>query len=113
MVKTHDYSKAINYYETAVKQRDNPRLRADLAQLYLKLKQPEKAEKVLSTALSNSESKDLDVMIQDVVFLRMQSRMYGDIDQSAQQLNVLNRAKDLQVLWLFRFCFFNQVPSLK
>jgi predicted negative regulator of RcsB-dependent stress response len=46
LVRTHDYTKAINYYEAAVKSGGQPSLRQDLAQLYLKLKQPDKAAKV-------------------------------------------------------------------
>jgi hypothetical protein len=42
----HDYTKAIGYYEHAVKSGDVPSLREDLAALYIKLKQFDKAEKV-------------------------------------------------------------------
>ena len=48
LVRTHDYTKAIAYYEAALKGTTvpQPTLRADLAELYVKLKQYEKAEKV-------------------------------------------------------------------
>ena len=50
LVRTHDYTKAINYYEAAVKSGGQASLRKDLAQLYLKLKQPDKAAKVPASA---------------------------------------------------------------
>ena len=46
--KTHQYGKAINYYKEAVKNEDNNNLRYDMAELQMKLKQFEKAERTIS-----------------------------------------------------------------
>ncbi|CAG5135745.1 unnamed protein product, partial [Candidula unifasciata] len=51
LVKTHNYGKAINYYEASLKAGGQVSLRYDLAELLLRLRQFEKAEKVLKQAL--------------------------------------------------------------
>uniref|UniRef100_A0A8C6XU84 Tetratricopeptide repeat domain 21A n=1 Tax=Naja naja TaxID=35670 RepID=A0A8C6XU84_NAJNA len=52
-VYTHQYNKAINYYEVALKMSEQDFLCHDLADLLLKLKKFGKAEKVLSQALDH------------------------------------------------------------
>uniref|UniRef100_A0A6I8PAD8 Tetratricopeptide repeat domain 21B n=1 Tax=Ornithorhynchus anatinus TaxID=9258 RepID=A0A6I8PAD8_ORNAN len=56
LVKTHNYSKAICYYEAALKNGKQSVLCHDLAELLLKLRQYEKAEKVLQHALDHDIS---------------------------------------------------------
>lgn len=46
-VKTHQYVKAINYYNEAVLNADHSSLKLDLSELYLKLKQYTNAEQIL------------------------------------------------------------------
>ncbi|KAB0404321.1 hypothetical protein E2I00_009378 [Balaenoptera physalus] len=53
LVKTHNYSKAITYYEAALKNGQQNYLFYDLAELLLKLKWYDKAEKVLQHALAH------------------------------------------------------------
>ncbi len=53
LIKTHHYNKAINYYEAALKTANQQFLRGDLAELYLKLKQYDRAEKTLLMALNH------------------------------------------------------------
>uniref|UniRef100_A0A8B9S3M7 Tetratricopeptide repeat protein 21B n=1 Tax=Apteryx owenii TaxID=8824 RepID=A0A8B9S3M7_APTOW len=53
LVKTHNYSKAISYYEAALRSGQQNFLCYDLAELLMKLKQYEKAEKVLQQALDH------------------------------------------------------------
>lgn len=53
LVKTHNYSKAITYYESALKSGQQNYLCYDLAELLLKLKWYDKAEKVLRHALAH------------------------------------------------------------
>ena len=48
---------AINYYEAALRSTGQSFLRYDLAELLLKLKQYDKAEKVLKVALEEEQSK--------------------------------------------------------
>ena len=49
--RTHQYGKAINYYKEAVKNEDNSSLRYDMAELLMRLKQHDKAEKCIMQAL--------------------------------------------------------------
>uniref|UniRef100_A0A672L127 Tetratricopeptide repeat protein 21B-like n=1 Tax=Sinocyclocheilus grahami TaxID=75366 RepID=A0A672L127_SINGR len=53
LVKTHNYVKAINYYEAALKSGQQNFLRYDLADLLMKLRQYERCEKVLQEALTH------------------------------------------------------------
>lgn len=46
-VKTHQYTKAINYYKEATMNDKNSSLKLDLAELFLKLKQFSNAEQTL------------------------------------------------------------------
>ena len=55
---THDYSRAIKYYEQSLQ--DDPslfELRIDLAELYLKLKEYERGKEVLIDALKSIQQK--------------------------------------------------------
>eukprot|EP00064_Thunnus_orientalis_P012892 superscaffoldBa00002031_g12928 len=53
LVKTHNYVKAINYYEAALKTEQQNFLRYDLAELLMKMKQYERCERVLHDALDH------------------------------------------------------------
>lgn len=53
-VKTHQYTKAINYYQEAITSDRNATLKLDLAELYLKLKQFANAEKTLIEEIDSS-----------------------------------------------------------
>uniref|UniRef100_A0A665UEE5 Tetratricopeptide repeat domain 21B n=1 Tax=Echeneis naucrates TaxID=173247 RepID=A0A665UEE5_ECHNA len=53
LVKTHNYGKAINYYEAALKTEQQNFLRYDLAELLLKMKQYELCERVLHESLAH------------------------------------------------------------
>ena len=57
-MKTHNYGKAINYYEAALKSGNQNFLRYDLAELLLKLRQFDKAEKVVTAALSQRDNDE-------------------------------------------------------
>lgn len=52
-VKTHQYTKAINYYKEATRYTENSALKLDLAELYLKLKQFSNAEEILLKDIEN------------------------------------------------------------
>ena len=57
LVKTHNYTKAINYYEAALKTENQQFLRCDLAELYLKLRQFDRAERTLNAGLDHKEGR--------------------------------------------------------
>jgi tetratricopeptide repeat protein 21B len=96
LVKTHDYTKAVNYYEAAVKAGEVASLRKELAALYLKLRQPDKAERVLEAALNHEDTGDLAAMMQDVSYLQMQAQVYHETNRPLQVAEALTRARELQ-----------------
>ena len=49
--RTHQYGKAINYYKEAVRAEENNTLRYDMAELQMRLKTYDKAEKTVMQAL--------------------------------------------------------------
>ena len=48
---------AINYYEAALKSENQQFLRSDLAELYLKLRQFDRAERTLTAGLSHGDGR--------------------------------------------------------
>uniref|UniRef100_A0AAR2JAV8 Tetratricopeptide repeat protein 21B n=1 Tax=Pygocentrus nattereri TaxID=42514 RepID=A0AAR2JAV8_PYGNA len=58
LVKTHNYVKAINYYEAALKSGQQNFLRYDLAELLMKLRQYERCERVLHEALTHDPGEN-------------------------------------------------------
>ena len=68
LVKTHHYNKAINYYEAALKTANQQFLRGDLAELYLKLKHYDRAEKTLMVALDHKDQGGLLYMYSCLIF---------------------------------------------
>jgi tetratricopeptide repeat protein 21B len=65
LVKTHQYGKAITYYENAVKTGQSNFLRLDLAELHMKLTNYDKAERVLKQALKEQTGNDLSMMVDE------------------------------------------------
>ena len=97
LVKTHDYKKAMAYYEAAVKQGAmGSMLRADLAELYLKLGEDNKCEKTLLAALKHESSTDLEVMLADVRYRMLMSRMHSQFARPMQAIQELEQARSMQ-----------------
>nr|XP_012597615.1 tetratricopeptide repeat protein 21A isoform X6 [Microcebus murinus] len=94
-VKTHQYSKAINYYEAAQKISGQDFLCCDLAELLLKLKKFNKAEKVLKQALEHEFAKDIPSMMNDVKCLLLLAKVY-ESQKKEDVIETLNKALDLQ-----------------
>ena len=67
--KTHQYGKAINYYKEAVKNEDNNNLRYDMAELQMKLKQYEKAERTISQVCERFEKNPATIFLCAYPFL--------------------------------------------
>lgn len=83
---THDYSRAIKYYETTLL--DDPKLldlRTDLAELYIRLRAHEDAKRVLIDALKflKDQKPDIDTKSKNVHYLLMMSRVFLEEDQQA------------------------------
>ncbi|KAL2804032.1 tetratricopeptide repeat protein 21A isoform 2 [Daubentonia madagascariensis] len=94
-VKTHQYTKAINYYEAAQKISGQDFLCCHLAELLLKLKKFNKAEKVLKQALEHEFAKDIPSMMNDVKCLLLLAKVY-ESQKKEDVVETLNKALDLQ-----------------
>ncbi|XP_015344960.1 tetratricopeptide repeat protein 21A isoform X1 [Marmota marmota marmota] len=94
-VKTHQYAKAINYYEAAQKISGQDFLCCDLAELLMKLKKFNKAEKVLKQALGRDFAKDFPSMMNDVKCLLLLAKVYKNYKKE-DVVDTLNKALDLQ-----------------
>ncbi|XP_061443855.1 tetratricopeptide repeat protein 21A [Rhineura floridana] len=95
-VYTHQYNKAINYYEVALKMSEQDFLCHDLADLLLKLKKFGKAEKVLNQALDHDPVDDLPSMKKDVKNLMLLAKIYETTKRGEVVLETLNMAYDVQ-----------------
>uniref|UniRef100_G1L337 Tetratricopeptide repeat domain 21A n=1 Tax=Ailuropoda melanoleuca TaxID=9646 RepID=G1L337_AILME len=94
-VKTHQYTKAINYYEAAQKISGQDFLCCDLAELLLKLKKFNKAEKVLKQALEHDSVRDVPSMMNDVKCLLLLAKVYKS-HKKEDVMGTLDKAMDLQ-----------------
>ena len=96
LIKTHHYNKAIIYYETALKDSSMQFLRLDMAELLMKLKQFEKAEKTLKVVLDQEESEDLEKRIEKMKFICLLSKVYQNAGDPEEALKVLGSGFALQ-----------------
>ncbi|XP_027691709.1 tetratricopeptide repeat protein 21A isoform X1 [Vombatus ursinus] len=94
-VKTHQYNKAINYYEAAQKISGQDFLCCDLAELLLKLKKFNKAEKVLKQALDHDFVNDIPSMMNDVKCLLLLAKVYKS-HKKEEVMKTLDKALDIQ-----------------
>ncbi|KAL3836422.1 hypothetical protein ACJMK2_021855 [Sinanodonta woodiana] len=101
-VKTHNYGKAINYYEAALKAGGQSFLRYDLAELLLKLRQYDKAEKVLKSAIGDEPSTDLDIMMDQTKYQVLLSKVYQRCEKIEDAMQALTQARDMQARVLKR-----------
>nr|XP_006812059.1 PREDICTED: tetratricopeptide repeat protein 21B-like [Saccoglossus kowalevskii] len=102
LVKTHNYGKAINYYDAALKTGHQNFLQYDLAELLLKLRQFDKAEKVLKKALDNQDSKDLQALMEETRCLVLLSKVYHKASKMNESMLSLGNARDVQARVLKR-----------
>uniref|UniRef100_A0A8B9PB49 Tetratricopeptide repeat protein 21B n=1 Tax=Apteryx owenii TaxID=8824 RepID=A0A8B9PB49_APTOW len=97
LVKTHNYSKAISYYEAALRSGQQNFLCYDLAELLMKLKQYEKAEKVLQQALDHEPGMNVINLQQNTRLLLFFVCIFCVTGRSKQarelQARVLKRAQ--------------------
>jgi tetratricopeptide repeat protein 21B len=97
LVKTHQYGKAINYYKEAVKGEDAGQLKLDMAELYMKLGQHDKAEKTLSQELeSKVDSSDLSALIARTKLLLLLSKVREKAGNIQASLTTLKDAHNNQ-----------------
>ncbi|KAJ8306896.1 hypothetical protein KUTeg_014980 [Tegillarca granosa] len=92
LVKTHNYGKAINYYEAALKSGGQSFLRHDLAELLIKLRQYDKAEKVLKSALED----DSHTMIEQARYMVLLAKTYQKVEKLEEAMEFFTKARDMQ-----------------
>ncbi|XP_074219924.1 tetratricopeptide repeat protein 21B isoform X2 [Camelus bactrianus] len=102
LVKTHNYSKAITYYEAALKSGQQNYLCYDLAELLLKLKWYDKAEKVLQHALAHEPVNELSVLMEDGRSHILLAKVYSKVDRPDDAVASLQQARELQARVLKR-----------
>ena len=104
--RTHQYGKAINYYKEAVRAEENNTLRYDMAELQMRLKTYDKAEKTVMQALQieqgsgpggegqsstggTNNNNDLQSLMNQARFLGLLARIQersGNLDAAVQTL---------------------------
>uniref|UniRef100_A0A6M2DHR9 Putative o-linked n-acetylglucosamine transferase ogt n=1 Tax=Xenopsylla cheopis TaxID=163159 RepID=A0A6M2DHR9_XENCH len=99
LVKTHQYSRAVEYYKEAVVTCQNPNLKLDMSELYCKLKQFENAEKILLKELEDSKDiiDDINVMQMKTKQLLLLSRVKEKSGNLTESIVFLNEAKENQI----------------
>ncbi|XP_014641369.1 PREDICTED: tetratricopeptide repeat protein 21B isoform X1 [Ceratotherium simum simum] len=102
LVKTHNYSKAITYYEAALKSGQQNYLCYDLAELLLKLKWYDKAEKVLQHALAHEPVNELSALMEDGRSQVLLAKVYSKMERTSDAITSLQQARELQARVLKR-----------
>ncbi|XP_072174244.1 tetratricopeptide repeat protein 21B-like [Diadema setosum] len=102
LVKTHQYGRAINYYEAALKTGGQSFLRHDLGELLLKLRHYEKAEKTLKMALEHEPSNELSVLMDDAKLLLLLAKVHRKGNKMEDAMLALTKARDTQARVLKR-----------
>ncbi|XP_055541465.1 tetratricopeptide repeat protein 21B-like [Wyeomyia smithii] len=103
-VKTHQYKKAIAYYQEAVRTPENYLLKLDLAELFLKLKQYSNAEQTLVDEMELSKGDNGDILRLQLKTkqLLLLARIREKAGYLASSLNTLKEARDNQYKMLKR-----------
>ncbi|KAF7482471.1 tetratricopeptide repeat protein 21B [Marmota monax] len=102
LIKTHNYSKAITYYEAALKSGQQNYLCYDLAELLLKLKWYDKAEKVLQHALAHEPVNELSALMEDGRCQVLLAKIYSQMERPDDAITALQQARELQARVLKR-----------
>ncbi|KAM5325686.1 tetratricopeptide repeat protein 21B [Glossophaga mutica] len=102
LVKTHNYAKAITYYEAALKSGQQNYLCYDLAELLLKLKWYDKAEKVLQHALAHEPVNELSALMEDGRSQVLLAKVYSKMERPDDAITSLQQARELQARVLKR-----------
>lgn len=98
MIITHDYNKALSYYESAVKgDPTNSQLKYELAELYTKLRKFERAEKLLKDSLADgADPNDYTVTMKEVKIYLLMSKVSTGASDDQASVDALLKARELQ-----------------
>eukprot|EP01116_Phalansterium_solitarium_P004835 TRINITY_DN15_c3_g2_i2.p1 TRINITY_DN15_c3_g2~~TRINITY_DN15_c3_g2_i2.p1 ORF type:complete len:791 (+),score=378.52 TRINITY_DN15_c3_g2_i2:101-2473(+) len=104
MIITHDYNKALSYYESAVKgDPTNAQLKYELAELYTKLRKFERAEKLLKDSLGDSsDPTDYTATMKEVKIYMLMSKVSTGASDDQASIDGLLKARELQMSVLQR-----------
>ncbi|GAB1600375.1 repeat 21B-like, partial [Argonauta hians] len=98
LVKTHQYGKAVTYYEAAIRSGNQTQFRIDLAELLFRQKQFDKSEKILKHVLEEDiQYSDLDTMVVHAKCMALLARLYQQINCNEAAMLYFSKAKDLQM----------------
>ncbi|XP_043931290.1 tetratricopeptide repeat protein 21B [Protopterus annectens] len=89
-------ARAVNYYESAVKNGQQNFLRYDLAELLLKLKHYEKAEKILQQALHSETGNDLPVLMENSRYFILLAKIYKKMENIEESISYLQQGREVQ-----------------
>ncbi|NXX88206.1 TT21B protein, partial [Centropus bengalensis] len=102
LIKTHYYSEAIRYYETTLGSGQQNFLCYDFAELLMKLKQYDKAEKVLQQALAHETANELSSLMEDRRYHVLLAKIYSKMEKIDEAIDSLQQARELQARVLKR-----------
>ncbi|XP_026858776.2 tetratricopeptide repeat protein 21B [Electrophorus electricus] len=94
LVKTHQYDKAVNYYETVLSTSPQYCVCLELTALLLKLKHFERAQQILERALDHKDCMEQTTMMNDVKLLRVLVKVFSARNELC--LDKLQQIYDLQ-----------------
>ena len=97
--RTHQYGKALNYYKEAVKDEDNNSLRYDMAELQMRLKTFDRAEKTIQQALQleqDNNQSDLNSLMLQAKFQTLLARVQEKSNNLEASIQTLGEAKQLR-----------------
>ncbi|GAA49619.1 tetratricopeptide repeat protein 21B, partial [Clonorchis sinensis] len=96
LVKTHQYAKAVSYYEAAVKS-GQPALRLDLVSLLVKLQQNEKAKRVLTPMMTEKNAAcSLDPSEVRRALQLLEGMCAGEEPNVQEHIDLLTQVKSIQ-----------------
>ncbi|KAI4489571.1 hypothetical protein M0802_011008 [Mischocyttarus mexicanus] len=113
LIKTHQYMKAVNYYKDMIKQAECKDLKLDLARLFIKMKQYDKAEATLfyySGARFESDLENLESRGEQLLLLAKVREKAGNIQAA---LSVLKEAKESQTRYIQRLTMVSSTVEEK
>ena len=95
-VKTHNYAKAVNYYEASLKSGGQRVLYVDLLKLFIRLRHYDKAEKIIKHLLSQPKETDLQSVTEELSFTWLYANVLLKTHRVDEAVNTLEVGKELQ-----------------
>ena len=97
LVLTHDYDRAVAYYEAALSHSPNDtKLRSDLTELFCKLRRFDEAHRLLGVALASDESQDIVTLVATVKNLVLLAKVHGGTGNAPEAIKALQQSAKVQ-----------------